>query len=202
MTKGLFKPSGSHSVRATPISDDTIQFRGLRLDTVTWGGGCWQAANYDRMDPDFSWEEGGRFLMEVEGMMATEQHVPSMLPEMSRERWAEGTWRIPIADQYTNGTGIKMRAIPAAKAGWEAVKLGTAGQKYQRYRTSDVNFYLIALGRLHGRRLARTSQGLVGLMPADVEIGDIVAIIVGAESPMLPRPGSEGGAYKIVGECY
>ncbi|OQN95218.1 hypothetical protein B0A48_18716 [Cryoendolithus antarcticus] len=136
--------------------------------------------------------------------MATQPNVPPMLSGMSREQWQEGAWRIPVADQSTNEIGMRIRATGAAKAGWEAMKLGEAAHTVwdRGPGKSALNLYVIAIGRLRGRRLAGTSQGLVGLMPADVEIGDIVAIIVGAESPMLLRPGSEGGAYKIVGECY
>ncbi|KAK5740089.1 hypothetical protein LTR17_004801 [Elasticomyces elasticus] len=36
----------------------------------------------------------------------------------------------------------------------------------------------------------------------DVEIGDVVSIISGAEAPLLLRPESQGSAYKIVGESY
>ncbi|KAK5682035.1 hypothetical protein LTR17_027417 [Elasticomyces elasticus] len=35
------------------------------------------------------------------------------------ERWREGVWRIPIADQYEDGNGIRTRATSAAKEGWQ-----------------------------------------------------------------------------------
>ncbi|KAK5673837.1 hypothetical protein LTR17_027845 [Elasticomyces elasticus] len=131
--------------------------------------------------------------------MATQTVVPTNLPGMSLERWREGVWRIPIADQYEDWNGIRTRATSAAKDGWQAVKIGPAAVRMEAYA---LNWYQMAMSRLHSRRLARTCEGLIGLMPADVEVGDVVSIIFGAEAPLLLRPESQGSAYKIVGESF
>ncbi|KAK5710532.1 hypothetical protein LTR15_012950 [Elasticomyces elasticus] len=194
--RGLFNSSGPQQAHAVPVGGNTnreLRFKGVLLDSVLWRGGSWQPENYGE---DFPYAEASRFLAEVEAMIVDQSGV---LYGMSMEQWQEGLWRIPIADQYTNDTGMCIRATTAAKVGWEMVKLGQAAQSV---KTSALNWYQIAMSRLHGRRLARTRKGLLGLMPADVEVGDIVSILVGAEAPLLLRPETQGSAYKIVGESY
>jgi hypothetical protein len=54
-----------------------------------------------------------------------------------------------------------------------------------------------------GRRLAATNRGFLGLVPAGTIPGDLVCILLGAQTPFVLRP-SEGpeGRYEVVGECY
>ncbi|KAK5679251.1 hypothetical protein LTS10_008066 [Elasticomyces elasticus] len=197
--KGLFELSRTNKVHAEPIGAYIIRFKGVLLDSVVWFGGLWQPEAYDG-----GWcsAEAGRFLAEVETIMTVQNDVPPMLLSMSTERWQEGAWRIPIADQCRSGVGMRSRATLAVKAGWKTVKRGQPADSFQGYTTSCTNWYQMAMSRLHGRRLARTNQGLIGLMPVNAEPGDVVAIILGAEAPMLLRPERQGGVYKIVGESY
>ncbi|KAK4913677.1 hypothetical protein LTR49_018011 [Elasticomyces elasticus] len=97
--KGLFKPSGTLPSHAVQLEDH---------------------------GEDFAWEEADRFLKDVVAMMAAQTVVPANLPGMSLERWLEGVWRIPIADQYEEGNGIRTRATSTAKEGWQAMKIGPA----------------------------------------------------------------------------
>ncbi|KAF2995588.1 hypothetical protein E8E13_004671 [Curvularia kusanoi] len=53
---------------------------------------------------------------------------------------------------------------------------------------------------LQCRRLCTTETGYLCLAPDDVQIGDVVAVILGCNYPVLLRP-FEGG-FKYVGECY
>ncbi|KAK4905867.1 Folylpolyglutamate synthetase [Elasticomyces elasticus] len=170
--------------------------KGIVLGSVISRTGSWQLEDDGE---DFAWEEADRFLRDVEAMMAAQTVVPANLSGMSLERWLEGVWRIPIADEYEDGTGIRTRATSAAKEGWQAVKIGRAAVRMEAYA---LNGYQMAMSRLHGRRLARTREVLIGLMPADVEVGDVVSIIFGAEAPLLLRPESRGSAYKMVGESF
>ncbi|KAH8660845.1 hypothetical protein BGZ60DRAFT_381584 [Tricladium varicosporioides] len=57
------------------------------------------------------------------------------------------------------------------------------------------------LFRHQGRRPFLTSEGYLGLGPASVQQGDIVAIIYGAEVPMVFRKAS-GVKYLLIGEAY
>ncbi|KAK4892948.1 hypothetical protein LTR27_008676 [Elasticomyces elasticus] len=197
--KGLFKPSREHQGQAVRVGNNIIRFKVVLLDSVVCCAGLWQP---ELRDSDSYWEDAPRFLTEVETLMAAQRDVPPMLFDMSPEQWQEGVWRIPLADQYTDDIGMRMRAPMAAKAGRATVKLGQPASGMEGDRLGEATRYRIAMTRLHRRRLAWTRQGLIGLMPADAEVGDVVAIILGAEAPMLLRLESQGSAYKIVGESY
>ncbi|KAK3635439.1 hypothetical protein LTR56_014723 [Elasticomyces elasticus] len=197
--KGLFKPSGEQQGQAVRAGDNIIRFKAVLLDSVVCCAGLWQP---ELRDSDSFWEDAQRFLAEVETVMTARKDVPPMLLGMSPEQWQEGVWRIPLADQYTDDIGMRMRAPMAAKAGWDTVKLGQPASGMEGDRLGEATRYRIAMTRLHRRRLAWTRQGLIGLMPADAEVGDVVSIVLGAEAPLLLRPGSKDGAYQIVGESY
>ncbi|OCL04475.1 hypothetical protein AOQ84DRAFT_252536, partial [Glonium stellatum] len=46
-----------------------------------------------------------------------------------------------------------------------------------------------------------SSAGFIGIAPEESQVGDIVFIILGNETPFLVR-GGKHGAYRFVGECY
>lgn len=53
-----------------------------------------------------------------------------------------------------------------------------------------------------GRRLALTEMSLA-IIPADFEIGDVIAVLYGGTVPYLLRPiASKPGRFQFVGECY
>ena len=51
-----------------------------------------------------------------------------------------------------------------------------------------------------GRARFITAQGMRGVGPAAVKVGDRVCVLYGADVPFVLRPGGDG--YKVVGECY
>jgi hypothetical protein len=56
-----------------------------------------------------------------------------------------------------------------------------------------------------GRRVCITKKGYLGLVPDYSEKGDIIAVVVGAQTPFVLRPAdqaAEGNKYRLVGECY
>jgi hypothetical protein len=46
-----------------------------------------------------------------------------------------------------------------------------------------------------------TRDGLLGLVPAEAEVGDVIAILLGAPVPQVLRLQADG-SYRLVGECY
>ncbi|RMJ11523.1 hypothetical protein CDV36_008807 [Fusarium kuroshium] len=58
-----------------------------------------------------------------------------------------------------------------------------------------------ALDKVIGRAITFTTNGLIGLCPRAGQPGDVVAVILGCQSPMLLSPQPDG-RYKILGECY
>ena len=54
-----------------------------------------------------------------------------------------------------------------------------------------------------GRRFCRTEAGRLGQIPAEAEVGDLCAVIMGAEVPYILRPSlARSGAYMLVGDCF
>ncbi|TVY33240.1 Heterokaryon incompatibility protein 6,OR allele [Lachnellula occidentalis] len=62
--------------------------------------------------------------------------------------------------------------------------------------------YAVAMNQcsLH-RRLCVTNNGLIALVPAGAQNGDVVCVIRGAQTPFILRP-IEGWTCQLVGECY
>jgi hypothetical protein len=56
-----------------------------------------------------------------------------------------------------------------------------------------------------GRLFFRTHEGHIGLAPADTQVGDVVAIFLGASTPLILRPTAHHDDSKhlsVVGECF
>jgi hypothetical protein len=62
-------------------------------------------------------------------------------------------------------------------------------------------FSNMILSRNVERRAFITSKGIMGIGPAILQEGDVVAIFCGTDVPLLLRP-CDGGVYKLVGEAY
>ncbi len=55
-----------------------------------------------------------------------------------------------------------------------------------------------------GRRFCITKQGYMGLVPPLCKPGDLVYIILGAETPYIVcrRRSADQSTYELLGECY
>lgn len=66
--------------------------------------------------------------------------------------------------------------------------------------------YVACVRRIHSvcahRRLLVTKRGYLGLAPWNADVGDVVAVLHGGDTPFLLRPGNEPGVYTFVGECF
>ncbi|KAF2651311.1 HET-domain-containing protein [Lophiostoma macrostomum CBS 122681] len=59
------------------------------------------------------------------------------------------------------------------------------------------------VANLHGRSFFQTSDGGYGIGPAGTRKGDIVAVILGCDFPMILRPNAKDSLeFSVVGECY
>jgi len=52
------------------------------------------------------------------------------------------------------------------------------------------------------RRLLVTKRGYIGVAPWNAEVGDVVAVLHGGDTPFLLRPAGKLGEYELVGECF
>jgi len=78
------------------------------------------------------------------------------------------------------------------------------GARYSaRHRLKGYITYVERIERAcSNRRLLVTKRGYVGLAPWNAEVGDVVAVLHGGDTPFLLRPGSEPGVYSFVGEAF
>jgi hypothetical protein len=199
--KGFFKPAGN---RATPApldkGGDILSFEGITVDTISHVGVSWEPETHGGQ---FKWTDALRVLKEVYMLVTSKETAPELPLAMTMERWREGIWRIPIADQYTNDIGLRIRAPPVASEGWHLLTKGPSVLKGAASNgMTDLNYYQMAMERLHGRRLVQTGKGFVGLAPVNVQLGDLICILSGMGSPLLLRPGTSSTVYQIVGEAY
>jgi hypothetical protein len=54
--------------------------------------------------------------------------------------------------------------------------------------------------RLAGRRFAVSQRGLLALVPAETQVGDMIVLIQGSEIPFILRASEKG--HLLIGECY
>jgi hypothetical protein len=199
--KGFFKPTGDGHVPTPVVKDDnTLTFEGLTVDTIRHLGTAWQPETHGGK---FEWANAAQLFKEVHSLVSSKERATDLPVVMSVEKWRESTWRIPVADQYMNDIGLRTRAPPAAFEGWKLVSKGSVVlTESANNGMSDLNYYQMAMGNLHGRRLVQTRKGFVGLAPVDVQLGDVVCLLVGTGSPFVLRPMTGQSAYQIVGEAY
>ena len=58
----------------------------------------------------------------------------------------------------------------------------------------------LMMGPCVKRRLARTVNGYLGLVPRETRAGDIIALLPGGRLPFVLR--SRGGPWELIGPCY
>ncbi|KAH6879268.1 heterokaryon incompatibility protein-domain-containing protein [Alternaria rosae] len=85
------------------------------------------------------------------------------------------------------------------------------GQKFQTFfpqsddHSVDIAFTLrcmrLALLSLDHRALITTTSGYFGMAPVATRSGDVIAILLGCNCPVVLRP-CDDGLYRIIGECY
>jgi Heterokaryon incompatibility protein (HET) len=73
---------------------------------------------------------------------------------------------------------------------WLQVFQDAAGKSEQRQYTTMA----------YGRRLGKTSNGYLALLPADTRVGDSVVLCEGGQTPLILR--SNGSAFELVGDSY
>jgi hypothetical protein len=56
------------------------------------------------------------------------------------------------------------------------------------------------LTRTFFRRLVRTNDGYLGLVPKETQVGDRIALLKGGRTPFIVR--TRGTAWELIGECY
>ena len=70
-------------------------------------------------------------------------------------------------------------------------------------REKSLSYISLLEDCIEGWRFVTTKHGRCGIVPANAEVGDRVAIFLGGDVPFIVRPGIEKEAcFRLVGECY
>ena len=126
------------------------------------------------------------------------------------EPMSEVFWQIVCAGEYHDSS-----VVNAAARLWESVtrfsasRLDSLGFPYFIFllvrhlvaKKPLLEFELQGRYTLH-RRMAKTSQGYIGLGPGATEVGDSVAICKGSSVPLVLRTTKEPGDWRVVGDAY
>jgi hypothetical protein len=92
----------------TPIivTENTLCFGGFTVDTITHLGIAWEPETHSGK---FEWLNALTVFQDVHALISAAAKSSSLPVTMSMTKWLEGSWRIPIADQYTNDVGLRVR---------------------------------------------------------------------------------------------
>jgi hypothetical protein len=149
-----------------------------------------------------SWECNafGRWLLDL-------QELSSLIPDkfILSGRGAHAVWRTAVADQEIR-QGIrkprlseeKLRIVHEALKGVDMSVLDA--QQLLHAGLSDYCEQLRAVAR--ARRPLLASGGYLGIGPCETEQGDLVFILLGADTPYILRRRSQDKTLQLIGEAY
>ena len=117
----------------------------------------------------------------------------------------EARWRIPTGD-LESGTE-RTRATSRSQIGYDELREYINGHIASKLRGAGpaARIYMLAMKKMHGRKPFCSADGFVGLVPAHAQLGDVVAIVDGADIPFVFRSHSEKGQdqyWQLIGEAY
>ncbi|EOO00304.1 putative heterokaryon incompatibility protein [Phaeoacremonium minimum UCRPA7] len=102
----------------------------------------------------------------------------------------------PDGERLAHEAWCKSRPDPFDNAWWPPRGLDAAT------RSAVWPFQTAVLNASQGYRFGTTACGYMGLFPKECEAGDLIAIIPGASTPFVMRPGQAGAPLTLVGDCY
>ncbi|KAH6955752.1 heterokaryon incompatibility protein-domain-containing protein [Ilyonectria sp. MPI-CAGE-AT-0026] len=89
--------------------------------------------------------------------------------------------------------GLEGEELASSRRKIQESKLGLNGELPLNYQAS--------MSVLETRRGFLTSEGYVGIGPLEMQVGDVICVIFGAQLPLLLRPLGDNG-YSFVGDVY
>lgn len=149
----------------------------------------------------------------LESVPQWESIVQSAQPHPTGEDMATVFWHTLIADNGVRGDesdkyhrdlydaweNINERNIALVqkrKSNW------TPLVEIQTLNMRAVEFHAAMVEVCVGRRIFVTTQGYIGLGPADAREDDLICVLHGSPVPFLLRPSETGGEFELVGECF
>ena len=202
---------------------------GFRVDSVmaVAEGAAWT-------DMSFGADRFTLFFRQIDGLFARGMAEHGDVPELydgNAERRAEARWRVPTGDLFWTRTADMHRAeadevVVAHQQCREMVKFfgecerASAEEQARMFKEWDWEgkrergelgtFYQESMRYMIGKRPFLTSEGYLGMGPAEVEAGDVVVVFCGGRIPFVLRPtkselvvGEEKKQlFEFVGEAY
>ncbi|KAK4119043.1 HET-domain-containing protein [Parathielavia appendiculata] len=229
----LFAACGSELHLAPPCAcptdeESVLGLGGYLVDTIAAvaDGGAWD---------DMGWEgptAAARFLgflRQVDALFQRAMAQDDGLPRLygSQERRAEARWRVPIGDLYwTKAEGMHRAPAEAVvyhgqvlefleffvecaglSSSEEQDRWAEAWDLHGRLDRGEVgDYYRETMKVFVGKRPFVTTEGYLGMGPADAAAGDVVVVFCGGRIPFVLRPlcmeRREKRLFKYMGEAY
>ena len=195
-----FKASGSHSAQVN-VSEDmrTITTQGMVCSTISvLGTDIGNDANFD----DTTESQNHMFMQSYTWWPLAKERTPERTAH--GERRIDAFWRTLITDM-----GLTRRKPTPEKEG-NQFRIWMRQTNYSAFEPED----LVVSAGLHqwleftaafqqattNRRFFITREGHMGLGPRNMEPGDVVCILLGAQVPFVLR--AMNNHYALLGECY
>lgn len=127
----------------------------------------------------------------------------------SLQAFEDALWRIPITDLEFTSAGEYKRASRAMQKGYQLYRTGffcaTMKRTELQQRSDDIRqlaaYWRPMISRSSGRKYIGSQRGYLGVGPTTTLQGDVIAIMLGMDTPLVLRPAGDDH-YQIVGEAY
>ncbi|KAI1128992.1 heterokaryon incompatibility protein-domain-containing protein [Nemania abortiva] len=222
-----FKACGDtrYSDNNAPLFDDlTLPVHGRRLGGVLWAGRLWFPRSsaggapsctddaQTSLSRSASYEELLFYLREIKDLVS---HAKKIHGRNTTTRQGDGVrtirsvsgaaWRVPCCDQIVLHSRL-VRGDPSAERRYKATLSGLEAciRGPESELPAESRPYIEALLRWADKRPFLTIDGFIGLGPAGIERGDIVAVLDGFNACYILRSQNlvERREYHLVGEAY
>lgn len=226
--RGKYRSGGQPSLSPPKIVGSRLQIRGIILDTIS-SLSSFHPEEADSTYPvngltttvsAYGDLEATRaaFWRTVIGNTAADGTYPA--PESYSVLIDRLLWKFGSSDVEANGFGLhevtsrnkalilsgytlEQLAFGEKKDSWWTHEEKGNGSKDHRHHLTPEQLEAMswAMNALAWRRLVGTEGGRMGLACSGTQQGDIVAVLLGCDVPMILRCRDEGG-WTVVGECY
>ena len=195
-----FKASGSHSAQVN-VSEDmrTITTQGLVCSTISVLG---TDIGNDAFFDDTTKSQNHMFTQSYTWWPLAKEHTPEVTAH--GERRIDAFWRTLITDM-----GLIRRKATPEKEG-NQFRMWMRITNYSAFEPEDLvvpagqhqwlEFTAAFQQATTSRRFFITREGHMGLGPRDMEPGDVVCVLLGAQVPFVLR--AVNNHYAFLGDCY
>jgi hypothetical protein len=180
---------------------ELLVIRGLKIDTVTSSTKIipWEslASNYNHKIENCNWIGEVDKLLAVESYQLTRTRLKSLCWTLTAGR-GHDVWSTRD-NHWEASQALWLEAMKHSKSGhWE--NIGTCPTESPEEDFIHCGLHQFLGSATYGRRIFVTRNGTIGLGPASLQKGDLVAVLFGGLTPFVLRQRDDH--YLLVGECY